>query len=76
MWHAYDKNEAFIGEGYAILGNSFDPSKLSSSCAERYKEQQNLDNYGSSVPSRRAHYLSDKNTTSDFGNGFENLDKD
>jgi hypothetical protein len=36
--HAYDKNEALVGEDYAVSGDSFDPSKLSSSSVERYKE--------------------------------------
>jgi hypothetical protein len=35
-----------------------------------------LDNYGSSLPSRPADYMFDKDTSSDSGNGFENLCRD
>jgi hypothetical protein len=74
--HAYDENEVVRGEGYAVLGDSFDPSESSSSCADRYKEQRELDNYGLSMPSRPANYMSDEDTSSDSGNGFENLSRD
>jgi hypothetical protein len=33
--HAYDENEAVQGKGYAISGDSFNPSESSSSCADR-----------------------------------------
>jgi hypothetical protein len=73
MRHTYDENKALVREGYAVSSNSFNPSELSSSSAERYREQRDLDDYGSSMPSRPAHYMSDKDTSRDSGNGFENL---
>jgi hypothetical protein len=51
--YAYDDN----GKGYDVLGNSFDLSESSLASAERYKEQQNLNNYNSSMPSRPVHSL-------------------
>jgi hypothetical protein len=36
MQHAYDENEAVAGEGYAVSGDSFDPSVSSSSSVERH----------------------------------------
>jgi hypothetical protein len=50
LWHAYDENEAVQGEGYAVSGDSFDPSKSSSSCADRNREQWELNNYVESMP--------------------------
>ena len=32
-----------------------------------------IDDYGSSMPNRLVHYMSDKDTSSDLGNGFKNL---
>ena len=74
--HAYDENEAVQGEGYVVLGDSFDPSESSSSFTDRYNEQRELDNYGSSMPSRPADYMSNEDTSSDSGNGFEHLSGD
>jgi hypothetical protein len=74
--HAYDENEAVQGEGYAVSGDSFDPSELSSSCADRDREQRELNDYAESMPSRPANYVSDEDTSSDSGNGFENLCRD
>jgi hypothetical protein len=34
IWHAYDKNEALVGEGYTVSSDSFNPSESSSSNAE------------------------------------------
>jgi hypothetical protein len=68
--HAYDENEAVQGEGYAVSGDSFDPSESSSSCADRDREQWELNDYAESMPSRPADYMSDENTSR---NGFENL---
>jgi hypothetical protein len=76
MRHAYDKNEVVVGEGYSISGDSLDPSKSSSSSGGRYREQWELDDYGSNLPSRPADYMSDEDILSDFGNGFENLARD
>jgi hypothetical protein len=74
--HAYDENEAVQGEGYAVSGDSFDPSKSSSSCADRDREQRELNNYAENKPSRPADYMSNGDTSSDSGNGFENLCQD
>jgi hypothetical protein len=74
--HAYDENEAVQGEGYAISGDSFDPSESSSSGADRDREQRDLNDYAESMPSRPADYMSDEDTSSDSGNGFENLCRD
>jgi hypothetical protein len=74
--HAYDKNEAVQGEGYAVSGDSFDPSESSSSGADRNREQRELNNYAESMPSRPADYMSHEDTSSDSGNGFENLCRD
>ena len=71
--HAYDENEVVQGVGYAVSGDSFDPSKSSLSCADRDKEQWKLNDYAESMPSRPTNYMSDKDTSSDSGNGFENL---
>jgi hypothetical protein len=76
MRHAYDENEAVQGEGYVVSGDSFDPSKSSSSCADRDREQRELNDYAESMPSRPADYMSDEDTSSDSGNGFENLCRD
>jgi hypothetical protein len=74
--HAYDENEAVQGEGYAVSGDSFDPSESSLSCADRDREQRELNDYSESMPSRPADYMSDEDTSSDSGNGFENLCRD
>ena len=71
--HAYDENEAMQGEGYAVSGNSFEPSKLSSSCTNRDREQRELNAYVESMPSRPTNYMSNEDTSNDSGNGFENL---
>jgi hypothetical protein len=76
MQHAYDENEAVAGEGYAVSGDSFDPSVSSSSSVERHWEQCQKADYGSSMLSRPAHYMFDEDTSSDSGNGFENLAND
>jgi hypothetical protein len=73
MQHAYDKSEAIVGEGYQVSGDSFDPRESSSSSTGRYCEQRKIEDYGSSMPTRPAHYMFDEDTSSDFGNGFENL---
>jgi hypothetical protein len=74
--HAYDENEAMQGEGYAVSGDSFDPSKSPSSGADRDREQWELNDYAESMPSRPADYMSDEDTSSDSGNGFKNLCRD
>jgi hypothetical protein len=74
--HAYDENEAVQGRGYVVSGESFDPSESSSSCADRDREQRELNNYVESMPSRPADYISDEDISSDSGNGFENLCRD
>ena len=71
--HAYDEIEAMQGKSYAVSGNSFNPSKSSLLCANREREQQELNNYAKSMPSKPADYMSDGDTSSDSGNGFENL---
>jgi hypothetical protein len=76
MRHAYDKKKALVGEGYDVSGNSFDQSESSLSDAKWYSEQQELDNYGSSMSSRPTHYLFDEDTSSDSRKGFENLVRD
>jgi hypothetical protein len=76
MRHTYDQNEAVAGEGYIVSGDSFDPNVSSSSSVERHREQREEADYGSSMPSRPAHYMSDEDTSSDSGNGFENLAND
>ena len=76
LQHEYDENEAVQGEGYAVSGNSFDPSESSSSSANRDREQRQLNNYIESMPSRPVDYMSDEDTSSDLGNGFENLCQD
>jgi hypothetical protein len=62
-----------VEEDYVVSGHSFDTSELSSSSIERYREQRDLDNYSSSMPSRPAHYISDEDTSSGSGYGFKNL---
>ena len=77
LLHAYDENEVVgEGEGYAVSGDSFDPSKSSSSYASRDREQWELNDYAESMPSRLADYMSDEDTSNDSGNGFENLSRD
>jgi hypothetical protein len=76
LQHAYDENEAVQGEGYAVLGDSFDPSESSLLGADRDREQRELNDYAESMPSRPADYMSDEDTSSDSGNGFENLCRD
>jgi hypothetical protein len=73
MRHAYDENEAIQGEGYVVSSDSFDPSESSLSCADRDWEQRELNDYAKSMPSRPADFMSDEDTSSDLGNGFENL---
>jgi hypothetical protein len=75
-WYAYIENEAVQGEGYAVSGYLFDLSESSSSCADRYREQRELDDYGLSLPSRSADYMFDEDTSSDSRNGFKNLCRD
>jgi hypothetical protein len=74
--HAYDENEVVEGEGYAVSSDSFDPSESSSSCADRDREQWELNDYAENMPSRPTDYMSDEDTSSDSGNGFENLYRD
>jgi hypothetical protein len=57
----------------ALVNNSFDLSESSSSSAERYREQPEVDNYDSNMPRKPVHYMSDEHTSSDFGNGFKHL---
>jgi hypothetical protein len=76
IWHAYDENEVVAGEGYAVSSDSFDPKVSSSSSVERYREQREIDDYGSSMPRMPTHYMSGKDTSSNSGNGFENLARD
>jgi hypothetical protein len=76
MRHAYEENKAVAREGYAVSNDSFDPSMSSSSSVERHREQREIDDYGSSMPSRPTHYMSDEDTSSNSGNGFENLTRD
>jgi hypothetical protein len=76
MRHTYDENEAVQGEGYAVSGDSFDPSESSLSCADRDREQRELNDYAESMPSRPANYMSDEDISSDSGNGFGNLCRD
>jgi hypothetical protein len=64
------------GEGYAVSGDSFDPSESSSLGADRDREQRELNNYAESMPSRPTDYMSHEDTSSDSGNGFENLCQD
>ena len=71
--HVYDENE---GDGYAVSGNSFDPSESSLSGVDRDREQQELNDYVESMPSKLSDYMSDENTSSDSGDGFENLCRD
>jgi hypothetical protein len=76
MRHTYDENEAVAKEGYAVSGDSFDPSVSSSSSVERHREQREIDDYGSSMPSRPTHYMSDEDTSSNSRNRFGNLARD
>ena len=64
------------GDGYAVSGNSFDPSKLSSSGVDRDREQRELNDYIESMPIKPADYMSDEDTSNDSRNGFENLCQD
>jgi hypothetical protein len=50
MQHAYEKNEALVGEGYVVSSYSFDPSMSSSSMTEQDREQRDLDDYAYSMP--------------------------
>jgi hypothetical protein len=76
MQYAYDENEAVVGEGYQVSGDSFDPRKSTSSSTERYREQREIDDYGSSIPTRPHEYLSDVYKSSNSRNRFENLARD
>jgi hypothetical protein len=76
MRHAYDESEAVAGEGYQVSGDSFDPSKSSSSNTERYREQREIADHGSNIPTRPHEYMFDEDTSSNSGNGFENLSRD
>ena len=76
MRHAYDKNEVVAGEGYVVSGDSFNPSDSSSSSVNQHKMQRDEADYESSMPTRPAHYMSDKDTSSESGNGYENLAND
>jgi hypothetical protein len=67
MRHAYDENKVVVREGYAVSRDSFDPSESSSSIVDWHREERELDDYGSSMPSRLAHYMSDEDTSSDYG---------
>jgi hypothetical protein len=73
MQHAYDESEAVVGEGYQVSGDSFDSSESSSSSIRRFREQREIDDYNSNMPTRPVHYMSDEDTSSDSGNRFENL---
>jgi hypothetical protein len=42
----------------------------------RDREQRELNDYVESMPNRPADYMSDEDTSSDSGNGFENLCQD
>jgi hypothetical protein len=68
MRHAYDENKAVAGEEYAVSGDSFNPSVSSSSSVERHREQREEADYGSSMPTRPTHYMSDEDTSNDSGN--------
>ena len=76
MEHAYDENEGVAEEGYIVSGDSFDSNISSSSSVEQYKEQREEADYENSMPSRPTHYMSNEDTSSDSGNGFENLTND
>jgi hypothetical protein len=76
MRHAYDESEAVAGEGYQVSSDSFDPSESTSSSTERYQEQREIADYGSSIPTRPHNYMSDEDTSSNSGNRFENLARD
>ena len=76
MRYAYDKNEVVAREGYAVSSDSFDPSVSSSSSAEQHREQREEVDYESSMLSNPIYYMSDKDTSSNLGNGFENLARD
>jgi hypothetical protein len=76
MRHALDENEAVAGEGYAVSGDSFDPSVSSSSSVEQHRAEREEADYGSSMPSRPDGYMSHEDTSSESGNGFENLAND
>ena len=65
-----------LGEGYAVSGDSFDPSESSLSSADKDKEQQQLNDYIESMPSRPTDYMSNEDTSIDLRNGFENLCQD
>ena len=61
------------GKSYAVFGDSFDLNKSSSSSVDRDREQRELNDYAESMPSRPTDYMSDEDTPSDSGYGFENL---
>ena len=73
MQHAYDEKEVVAREKYVISGDSCDPSVSSSSSIDQHKEQCEVVDYESSMPTRPAYYMSDENTSSNLGNGFEKL---
>jgi hypothetical protein len=73
MRHTYDENEVAVREEYQVSGDSFDLSESTSSSTERYWEQRKIDDYSSSIPTRPHEYMSNKDTSSNSGNGFENL---
>ena len=76
MRHTYDENEAVVGEGYAVSGDSFDPSISSLSSVDQYGAQREEADYGSNMPSRPVYYMSNEDTSNESGNGFENLAND
>ena len=76
MRHTYDKNEAVVGKGYTIFGDSFDPNISSSFNVDQYRAQREEADYWSNMPSKPAHYMFDKDTSSKSGNGFKNLAND
>ena len=63
-------------EGYIVSSDSFDPNISSLSNVEWHKVQREEVDYGSSMPSKLAHYMSDEDTSSNSGNGFKNLAND
>jgi hypothetical protein len=56
-----------------LLSGKDTKSQSTSSSTKRYREQREIDEYGSSIPTKPHEYMSDEDTSSNSGNGFENL---
>ena len=76
MQHTYDENKVVAREGYVVSSDSFDSNVSSLSSIEQHRAQREEADYRISMPSKPAYYMSNKDTSSNSGNGFENLADD